>query len=176
MYETAIHDVDLHLWYAGSPVSKVHALERNVSGMRFPDGCWALVEFASGAVGMIETSWLVPEGAPANVVTPDWRGTIDAELEVVGTSGTSRIRLLDGPLSFWSAEFTAVPETGLWPAVSGMIAGALREEDAHFLQRVRAGAPESIASVSDAVEGLRVIEAIVASARDGRTVELMTPA
>jgi predicted dehydrogenase len=172
MYETAIHDVDLLLWYASSPVVRVHALERNISGMRFPDGCWALLEFASGAVGMIETSWFVPAGAPANVVTPTWRGTIDAELEVIGTAGTSRIRLLDGPLSLWSGEFTAVPETGLWPAVSGTIAGALREEDAHFLQRVRAGTPESIASVADAVAGLRVIEAIVASARDGATVEL----
>lgn len=172
MYETAIHDVDLLLWYAGSPVLQVHAIERNVSGMRYPDGCWALVEFASGAVGMVETSWFVPAGAPANVVTPNWRGTIDAELEIVGTTGTSRIRLLDGPLSLWSADFPAVPETGLWPVVSGTIAGALREEDTHFLHRVRTGAPESIASVADAVEGLRVIEAIVASARDGTAFEL----
>lgn len=172
MYETAIHDVDLLLWYAASPVTRVQAIERNLTGMRYPDGCWALLEFANGTVGMLETSWLVPDGAPANVVTPAWRGTIDAEIEVIGTTGTSRIRLLDGPLSRWTPQFTAVPETGLWPEVSGAIAGALREEDTHFLHRVRTGARESIASVRDAIAGLEVIEAIISSAATGTAVDL----
>jgi len=175
MYETAIHDIDLLLWYAGSPVISVQAIESNRSGMRYSDGCWALLEFASGAVGIIETSWFVPDGAPANVLTPAWRGTIDAEIEVVGETGTGRIRLLDAPLSLWSAGFVAAPETGLWPESGGAIGGALREEDAHFIDRVRRGAPESIASVADAAAGLRVAEAIVASAASGTAVELAAP-
>jgi predicted dehydrogenase len=172
VYETTIHDIDLLLWYAGSRITRVQAVERHLSGLRYPDGCWALVEFASGAVGILETSWLVPAGAPANVVTPTWRGTIDAEIEVIGDAGTSRIRLLDAPLSMWSAGFTAAPETGLWPEVSGSVGGALRNQDAHFIDRVRRGAPESIASVADAVMGLRVAEAIVTAASRGIAVEL----
>ena len=172
IFETAIHDIDLLLWYAGSPVTRVQAVERYISGLRYPDGCWALVEFANGAIGMLETSWFVPAGAPANVVTPTWRGTIDAEIEVIGATGTGRIRLLDAPLSLWSAEYTAVPETGLWPEVSGAIGGALREEDAHFIDRVRRGAPESIASVADAMMGLRIAEAVVTSAARGTAVEI----
>jgi predicted dehydrogenase len=172
IYETTIHDIDLLLWYASSPITRVQAIERHPSGLRYPDGCWALVEFESGAVGILETSWLVPTGAPANVVTPDWRGTIDSEIEVIGEVGTGRIRLLDAPLSLWSAGFTAAPETGLWPEVSGSIGGALRGEDAHFVDRVCRGAPESITSVSDAVMGLRVAEAIVTSAASGTVVEL----
>jgi predicted dehydrogenase len=171
IYETTIHDIDLLLWYANSPVTRVQALERHRSGLRYPDGCWALVEFASGAVGILETSWLVPAGAPANVVTPTWRGTIDAEIEVIGEVGTGRIRLLDAPLSLWATDFTAAPETGLWPEVGGSIGGALRVEDAHFIDRVRRGAPESIASVADAVMGLRVAEAIIAAA-SGTAVEI----
>jgi predicted dehydrogenase len=172
IYEITIHDIDLLLWYANSPITRVQALERHPSGLRYPDGCWALVEFESGAIGILETSWLVPAGAPANVVTPDWRGTIDAEIEVIGDVGTARIRLLDAPFSLWSAGFTATPETGLWPEVGGSIGGALRDEDAHFIDRVRRGAPESIASVADAVMGLRVAEAIVTSAASGTAVEL----
>ncbi|MGH2614285.1 MAG: Gfo/Idh/MocA family protein [Thermomicrobiales bacterium] len=172
IYETAIHDIDLLLWYVASPVARVQAVERNLSGMSYPDGCWALLEFANGAVGLLETSWFVPKGAPANVLTPTWRGTIDAEIEVIGTDGTGRIRLLDSPLSLWTAGFTAAPETGLWPEVGGAIGGALREEDWHFIDRVRRGAPETIASVADAVAGLRVAEAIVASAASGSAVEL----
>ncbi|MFN8591828.1 MAG: Gfo/Idh/MocA family oxidoreductase [Thermomicrobiales bacterium] len=172
MQETAIHDVDLLLWFAASPVTRVQAVQRNLSGMRYPDGCWALVEFANGAVGMIETSWFVPVGAPANVLTPTWRGTIDAELEVIGDRGTGRIRALDAPLSYWSEEYTASPETGLWPEVGGSIGGALREELTHFLDRVRSGQPESTASIADAVAGLRVIEAVMASAESGQAVTL----
>jgi len=172
IYETTIHDIDLLLWYANSPITKVQALERHLSGLRYPDGCWALVEFESGAVGILETSWLVPDGAPANVVTPTWRGTIDAEIEVIGDAGTGRIRLLDAPLSLWSAEFMAAPEIGLWPEVSGSIGGALRDEDAHFADRVRRAAPESITSVADAVMGLQVAEAIVRSAASGTAIEL----
>jgi predicted dehydrogenase len=172
IYETTIHDIDLLLWYAGSPITRVQALERHPSGLRYPDGCWALVEFESGAVGILETSWLVPAGAPANVVTPTWHGTIDAEIEVIGDLGTGRIRLLDAPLSLWSQGFTAAPETGLWPEVGGSIGGALRNEDAHFIDRVRRGTPESIASVADAVIGLRVAEAIVTSAASGSAVDL----
>lgn len=172
MQETAIHDIDLLLWLAASPVVRVQAVERNLSGMRYPDGCWALLELANGAVAIIETSWFVPAGAPANVVTPAWRGTIDAEIEVVGTSGTSRIRLLDGPYSIWSAEYDAIPETGLWPLVSGAVAGALSVEDAHFLDRVRRRAPETISSVTDAIAGLRIGEAIVTAATTGIAVEM----
>lgn len=167
-----MHDIDLLLWYAASPVVRVQAVERNISGMRYPDACWALLEFASGAVGLLETSWFVPAGAPANVITPSWRGTIDAEIEVIGTEGTSRIRLLDGPLSLWSAGYTALPETGMWPAVGGAVAGALREEDAHFIARVRGAMPESITSVADAIAGLRLGEAIVTSGTNGAAVQL----
>jgi predicted dehydrogenase len=169
--ETAIHDLDLVLWYARSTAQRVHAIERNISGMTYPDACWALIEFASGAVAIVETSWFVPAGAPANVVTSNWRGTIDAEIEVIGTLGTRRVRLLDAPYSMWTADFTAMPEIGMWPAIGGEVKGALREEDAHFMARVR-GAPELLASVEDAITGLRIGEAIVASARSGTAIDL----
>lgn len=168
--ETAIHDLDLVLWYARSEVKRVYAIERNVSGMTYPDACWALIEFASGAVAIVETSWFVPAGAPANVVTPNWRGTIDAEIEVIGTLGTRRIRLLDAPYSMWTADFTAMPETGMWPAIGGEVKGALREEIAYFIARVR-GVPETLTSVGDAITNLKVGEAIVESARTGAAID-----
>ena len=172
VYETSIHDIDLLLWYAGSPCTRVYAVEHNLSGRRYPDACFAVLQFASGAVGLLETSWFVPEGAPANVLTPTWHGTIDAELELVGTERSGRLRLLDAGLALWAPELTAHPETGLWPEVNGQVAGALQEEVAHFVECVRTGVPSPVASVADAVAGLRVAEAIVASAETGREVAL----
>lgn len=165
--ETSIHDIDLLLWLLESPVTRVQAIEKNRAGMTYPDGSWALLEFANGAIGIVESSWFVPDGAPANVVTPTWRGTIDAEIEVIGTEGSSRIRLLDGPLSFWTSTYDAIPETGLWPELAGAVVGALRAEDAHFIERVRHNLPESTTSVADAIAGLRVGEAIVRASTSG---------
>lgn len=170
--ESSIHDIDLVLWLADSEVVRVHSIERNLSGLRYPDASWGLLEFASGAVAIVESSWFVPAGAPANVLTPTWRGTIDAEIEVIGTLGTSRIRLLDGPLSHWSSEYDAIPETAMWPDLGGVVMGALREEDAHFIARVRDGLPESITSVKHAIAGLRVGTAMMQAAANGAAVTL----
>jgi predicted dehydrogenase len=172
VYETLIHDIDLALWFAASACTSVYAIERNVSGLTYPDACFALARFESGATAILETSWFVPAGAPANVLTPTWHGTIDAELEVVGTERSARIRLLDSGLAIWQPDLTAVPDSGMWPELNGQIAGALREEDLHFLQRVRTGQASAIASVEDALAGIRLAEAIVASAASGTEVDL----
>ncbi len=101
IYETSIHDIDLALWLAGSRCTRVYAVDRNYSGLTYPDACYAMLEFESGAVAMIETSWFVPQGAPANVLTGSWHGTIDAELEVIGTERSARApaRLRAGDLA-----------------------------------------------------------------------------
>ncbi len=172
MYETSIHDIDLLLWLIGQPCESVYALERNVSSMRYPDGCWALLRFADETVAMIETSWFVPSGAPANVVTPDWHGTIDAVLEVVGVERTASISLLETGLAIWRPDLTAQPETNLWPEAFGSIGGALRQEDRHFVECVRNGTRSTIASAEDALAGLRIAEAIVQSAEERREIRL----
>lgn len=172
VHETAIHDIDILLWLLQDRCTTVYAVQRHVSGRRFPDATLALLQFAGGAVAMVETSWLVPARGPANVLTEDWYGTIDAELEVVGTEQTARLRGLESGLEIWTAEVSQHPDPGLWPEVHGRIGGALREEDAHFLHCVRTGRPSPIASVGDAVAGLRIAEAIIASAEQGREIAL----
>lgn len=172
VHETVIHDIDLLLWFLGDRCEKVYAAQRHVTGHRFPDATVALLQFAGGAMATVETSWFVPERAPGNVLTDTWTGTIDAELEIVGTEQTARLRLLESGLEIWTSEVTKHPEPGLWPEVHGNIAGALREEDAHFVETVRAGVPSPVASVADAVEGLRIAEAIIVSAEQGREVVL----
>jgi len=172
VYETVIHDFDLILWFTGSRAKSVYAVQRHISGHAFPDAVVALLQMENGTVVTIETSWLVPERAPANTLTDNWFGTIDAGLTIVGSKQSAELRILNSSLSIWTDEVTKHPEAGLWPELHGHIAGALREEDAHFIECVRTGTRSTVTSVADAVEGLRIAEAIIESAESGREVRI----
>jgi predicted dehydrogenase len=172
VFETIIHDIDLAIWFTGSRASKVYAVQRNISGLTYPDACMAIVQFENGSVCALETSWLVPGQAPANVLTDSWHGTIDAELELNGTRQSARLRLLETGLQIWTDDIAKHPEAGMWPEVYGQVSGALREEDAHFIDRVIQKNASTVASVEDAVEGLRIAEAIIKSASTGKEVTL----
>ena len=180
VFETTIHDLDLLIWYVDSPCTSVYAVSRSTSGHRFPDACFALLTFANGAVGYVETVWLLPEGAPANVLAGDWRGTIDAEIEVVGTNRAAKLSALNSGLEIWGTDGILRPESALWPTLHGRMAGALREEDAHFTRRVVARlagtplGPDAVCSVESAVTGLRLAEAIVLSAERGVAIDPAT--
>ena len=175
VHETTIHDIDLFLWLTGRHCERVYAVERRLSGLRYPDVCVALLHFTGGAIGIVETSWLAPAASPANIMAGTWHGTIDAELEVVGTAGTARLRMLEGGLSIWTDKLLAQPDAGLWPDVHGQIGGALRAEVEHFVDRVRTGQPSTVASEHQALEGLHIAEAIITSAAEGHEVRLEEP-
>lgn len=172
VHETIVHDIDLAVWYTGSRCKSVYALQRFVTGHKFPDACLALLQFESGAICALETSWFVPDRAPANVLTDTWNGAIDAELEIVGTKQSARLRLFETTLQIWTDDITKHPEAGLWPEVYGQVGGALREEDTHFIECVAGHTRSDVASVEDAVEGLRIAEAIIESATTGKDVRL----
>lgn len=172
VYETIIHDIDLLLWFTQSRCRSVFAVQRSVDGMRYPDALMAIVELENRTIATLETSWFVPTHAPQNVIAGSWTGTIDAEFEIVGTEASARYRLLDSGMSIATTDRLLHPEVALWPDVYGLIGGALRLEDEHFIACVRAGEPSTIASLDDALHGLEIAAAIVTSAESGRQVLL----
>jgi predicted dehydrogenase len=131
-----------------------------------------LLQFDGGTMVTVETSWFVPERAPANVLAEGWFGTIDAELEIVGTEQSARLRILESGLEIWTSQVTKHPEPGLWPVVHGGVVGALREEVSHFIDNVRLGRVSDVASAVDAVAGLEIAETIIASAEQGVEIVL----
>lgn len=165
VHETLVHDIDLMLWMTRSQCSAVHAVERSFTGRANPDAVFATVEFASGAVGLLECSWFVPERAPANVVVEGWHGTIDGVLEVVGTQKSAQLSMLESGLKVWSDERVEVPEATLWPTLHNRVGGALRESSSHFIDRVRGRNVPEVTSIEDALEGLRIADLIIAAAR-----------
>lgn len=172
VYRTLIHDIDLLLWLSSSRVVSVTALEFRQGKQLAPQGCFALLRLASGCVAQLESSWTVPRQAPANVITPHWQSTIDAELALVGTTQTARLQGLQSGLQIWTDQHVQRPDLTLWPQLNGSVCGALQEELQDFVTAVRIKKPSPIASLADAVEGLRIAEAMIESARCGTTLQL----
>ena len=172
VYETIIHDIDLVLWFTKSRCRTVYAIQRNISGLTYPDALVATLQLENGTIATLETSWLVPSNAAQNVVTDNWTGTIDAEFEMIGTEQSARYRLLDSGVTIATPGKIFHPEVGLWPEVHGSIGGALRLQDEHFISCVHSGKPSEIASLDDALHGLEIAEAIIRSAESGSEVTL----
>lgn len=173
VWESGIHDVDLAVWFAGSPCRDVYAVERNVSGFTHPDTFVAVLRFASGVVATIESAWLVPDSAPQTLRgSLELDGTIEASLEVLGDRGTAAYRLAHDGLSVRSERGLAHPELTLWPTVAGRVSGALAAELAYALDVVRGERAHDVMPLDDAVEGVRIADAIVRAGASGERVEV----
>lgn len=172
VHRTLIHDIDLLLWLSQSSASSVMALEYRDGPQLSPQGCFAMVKLANGCVGQLESSWYVPAQAPANVVSEHWHSCIDAELDVVGTQRTAKLRGLDTPLQIWSDQDLQHPDVSLWPELGGAVSGALRDQLLDFTNCVRSQHASSVANLANAVESLRIAEAIMESARYSSVISL----
>lgn len=172
VYRTLIHDIDLVLWLSGSRVTSVMALDYRQGQHLAPQGCFALLKLANGAIAQLESSWYVPQQAPANVLHEQWRGCIDAELAVVGQQRTAKLQGLQTPLQIWSDQEQQRPDLSLWPDCDGRVFGALRDQLIDFTDCVRLGRASTVAHLGTAVESLRVAEAVIEACRLGSVVAL----
>lgn len=171
--ENLVHDVDQILWnLPGQRCEKVYAVERYVTGRKFPDLIQAMLQFSGGTIVSLETGWTVPDGAPANIVSDNWGGHIDASLDIVGTISTAELRVFRAGLTLWGPSQSTIPNSTLWPLVHGQIGGALRDEDLHFLSTVRSGHTSTVASLDDAIHGIEILTAVIESARVGVEISL----
>ncbi|CAH0118929.1 scyllo-inositol 2-dehydrogenase (NAD(+)) [Paenibacillus sp. CECT 9249] len=173
VYESGIHDLDLILWFADSACQEVYAVERSLSGNRYPDLFTATLTFANGIVATLESAWLVPRKGPRNLTeTLELDGTIDAHMEIVGTKGSTQFGTLNTGLSLWSDEEIQVPDYVLWPTEHDGIGGAIRAELQHFTYQVRKGEESRVAPLLHSVEALKIADAIVRSGQDKTIVRL----
>lgn len=83
---TGSHLIDLVCWLLGSPVRRVYSVSRStvlaVRGIPTPDFFETTLEFASGAVAMVENCWILPNSEP-NIV--------DFKLRCVGSAGSASV-------------------------------------------------------------------------------------
>lgn len=158
-----VHDTDLMLWMSGDRIATVYALTHSVRRLRHPDLGWAMYRFASGAIGVIENVWFLPESTPFR---------IHEQMEIIGTGGAIYIHGSDTNLVIHGQREHDCPDTLYWPEMHGQIVGALREEMAYFADCVRTGRQPTVVTPAEARAAVAALAAAEDSASTGRVVAI----
>jgi predicted dehydrogenase len=158
-----VHDTDLMLWYTGARVVTAYAQAVDVRGRKYPDIGWTMYRFDSGAVGVLENIWCLPDGTPFQ---------IDERMEVVGTEGTLHVQETHPNFSFSDRQGWHCPDTTYWPLLHGVRAGALREELAYFVGCVQEGRRPEVITPEESRAAVAACLAAEESAATGAVVRL----
>lgn len=165
-FETAIHDIDTMLWYTESKVKRVRGYNRRVSVKSGDDLFCGVLEFENGAIGVLQTAWLLPDRTEA----------LDDCMEVIASAGVANIDILHSGLTVWREDGHSVPDVSYEPRLRGSVFGALREELSHFAQCALEGRQPTVVTAQDGVEAVRVAAAVSESASSEREILLPTAA
>ena len=159
-----IHDIDYVNWFMGCKPVKVFAKARSVllKGYDMDDVIYALVTYVNGAVACLEACWVLPENSPT---------IIDDKVELVGTKGVVYVDACDNGVRFVTGDRVQYPDSRHWYNVNGAPSGDLSEEIMAFIGNIVNGT-KSIITPEDALNSLKVVDAIERSIAEGCEVEL----
>lgn len=158
-----IHDTDLMLWMSRAKVETVYALTHQKRKLKYPDIGWAMYRFDSGAIGVIEDVWFLPDGTPFR---------IHEQMEIIGTKGAIYVHGADTNLVVQSAAGVDCPDTLYWPEIHGESVGALRTEMQYFADCALAGRQPTVVTPREAREAVNVLAAAEQSAASGKVVKI----
>lgn len=157
-----VHDTDLMLWYTGAKVKTVYANTISVRKLANPDIGWTMYRFDTGAIGVCENVWFLPEKSPFQ---------IDERMEIIGTEGTIQIHDTSPNFSVCDKNGLRFPDTTYWPMLHDIRTGALREELSYFVHCILQGKKPSIITPE---ESMAAVEACLAAEESARTGKIIT--
>ena len=158
-----VHDTDLMLWYSGARVETAYAQTVDVRGMKHPDIGWTMYRFDSGAVGVCENVWFLPDRTAFQ---------IDERMEIIGTEGAIHIHETHPNFSVVDKNGWRSPDTTYWPELHGVRAGALRAELDYFATCIAEGRPPTVIRPEESMAAVQACLAAEASAATGRVVRV----
>jgi len=156
-----VHDTDLMLWYSGAKVISAYAQTLNVTGKTYPDLGWTMYRFDSGAIGVLEDVWYLPEKTAFQ---------IDERMEIVGTDGSISIHDTHPNFSITDKDGWHSEDTTYWPSIHGIRSGALREELMYFVNCVQKGEEPSVIGPE---ESMAAVEACLAAEKSAATGQIV---
>lgn len=158
-----VHDTDLMLWMSGAEIKTVYALTESVRGLKHPDIGWAMYRFDTGAIGVIEDVWFLPEGTPFR---------IHEQLEIIGTEGSIYVHGGDMNVVVQGRSGIDCPDTLYWPEMHGSPTGALRSELEYFVNCVARGERPKVVTPAEARRAVAAVAAAERSAETGKVVRV----
>ena len=158
-----VHDTDLMLWYSGAKVVSAYAQTVSVRDRKYPDLGWTMYRFDSGAVGVLENVWCLPDKTVFQ---------IDERMEIIGTAGSVHIHETHPNFSVCDKEGWHSPDTTYWPQIHGVRAGALREELAYFTGCIQENRRPTIITPEESRAAVAACLAAEKSAETGAVVKL----
>ena len=161
-YWLAPHDIDMLLWTTGSSVRKVMAYSY-AGGKARQDFIIAVLTFANGAIGVLESSWATPavSGQP-----------LTEQFTVRGSTGM--VELLSNQTGVGVYRAGAAPEypdLGYTPVLHDQQEGMFRRLLQHFIGVVR-NQWSPVVTGADGLAAIRVAAAIDESLQAGREITL----
>lgn len=158
-----VHDTDLMLWYSGAKITSAYAQTVNERGKKHPDLGWTMFKFDSGATGVLEDVWYLPNTTPFQ---------IDERMEIIGTEGSIHIHDTYPNYSVCDDKGFRSPDTTYWPTIHGRLSGALREELAYFANCVIEGRKPTVITPEESMAAVVACLAAEQSAAIGEIVRL----
>lgn len=156
-----VHDTDLMLWYTRAKIVTAYAQTTRVRDLRHPDVGVTMYRFDSGAIGVCENVWALPERSPMQ---------IDERMEIVGTEGSVSIHDTTPNFLVVDKDGARHPDTTYWPSVHGLRSGALREEWDYFLRCVAEGRRPEVIRPEESRAAVAACLAAEESAATGKVV------
>jgi UDP-N-acetylglucosamine 3-dehydrogenase len=158
-----VHDTDLMLWFSGAKVETAFAQTLNIRGFKNPDLGWTMYRFDSGAIGVLEDNWCLPNTTAFQ---------IDERMEIIGTEGSIHIHETHPNFSICDKTGWHSPDTTYWPSLHGVRSGALREELAYFVNCVALGRKPSVITAEESRAAVAACLAAEESAATGAIVRV----
>jgi UDP-N-acetylglucosamine 3-dehydrogenase len=158
-----VHDTDLMLWFTGAKIQTAYAQTLSVRGLKYPDIGWTTYRFDTGAIGVCENVWFLPENTPYR---------IDERMEIIGTEGAIYIQETPASVSVCDRNGWRSPDSTYWPVLHGVRAGALRDELQYFAGCILEDRGPSISTLADSLEAVRACLAAERSSELGVPVSV----
>ncbi len=159
-----VHDTDIMLWYTGANIESAYAQTLNVHGHTYPDIGWTMYRFDSGAIGVCENIWCMP----------DHKGYFpDERMEIIGTEGGVYLQETYPSLQVVGIDGSYTPDPTYWPEIRpGVRGGALAEELGYFLNCIVDGTPPTIITPEESLVAVQACLAAEHSADTGAPVQV----
>ena len=159
-----VHDLDVLMWVMESDLTSVYAVAttKALGDLGVADAIVATLRFASGAIGVLEVSWVLPDHFVAG---------IDARMEIIGTEGALYVDIHNQGLRVFTHGRLTYPDTTYGPQLHGRPVGIMTDEIAEFIRAVVDGLPSPVPA-ADGYRAVVAADAIERSVRTGLAVTL----